>query len=126
VVGEDVGLPQAELDQPAPDACLFLPEQGVAAGESRLVPGHGEAQAGFQRGVPGGDVVAPAPVGLFHPERIQGVVAGRAQPVLLAGLGDRVVDVHGQVGRDEQLPAQFADVGDAGGADEAAAEVDFA
>jgi hypothetical protein len=47
VVGESVGIGQGELDQPALDACLLLPEQGVAAGETAgLVPGHGEAQAG--------------------------------------------------------------------------------
>jgi hypothetical protein len=38
---------------------------------------------------------------------------------------NRLVDIDGQVGRDEQFPAEFADVGDPGGAGEAASEIDL-
>ena len=64
-------------------------------------------------------VVAPVPVGLLDPERVEGVVAGVPEAERLARVDDRVVDVGRELGRDVQLPAQLADVGDARGPDEA-------
>src|SRR5215469_4736385 len=56
--------------------------------------------------------MTPAPVGLLKAERVERVVPRVTQADLRPCLRDRVVDVPGQVGRYQQLEAEFADVGD--------------
>ncbi len=93
---------------------------------ARLVPGDAEAEAGGERVVLGADVVAPVAVALLGAAGVHGVVAGVGQPELPAGLDDPVEDVGRELGRDVELPAQLADIGDPAGADPGVADLQLA
>ena len=92
---------------------------------SRLVPRDGEPEAGLQRSVVGRDVVAPMPVALLHAQRVERVVAGEAQARSLAAFAEHVEDARSELGRNVDLPAELADVGDAAGANPGIAEIDL-
>ena len=69
--------------------------------------------------------MAPVAVALLHPQRVQRVVAGVAQPVRGARRDEYVEHTGRELGGDVQLPAQFAHVGDTAGAHPCVAEVDL-
>ena len=56
------------------------------------------------------------PVAFLHAQRVQRVVAGQPQAEGLAGGHQCVEHGRGALGRDVELPAQFADISDAAGA----------
>ena len=72
-----------------------------------------------------GDVVAEMAERLFDAAGIQRVQAAEFQADIRAGLVDRLEDMRRLVGRDIELPAEFADIGDAVGAGEAHADLDL-
>ena len=72
-----------------------------------------------------GDVVAEMAERLFDAAGIERVQAAELQAEIGAGLLDRLEDMGGLVGRDVELPAEFADIGDAVGAGEAHADLDL-
>ena len=87
------------------------PLEGLPALEL-LVPLHREAEAGLERVVLRVDVLAPQPVALLQPERVEGAAAGRRDAVLAPGLPE----VPGALPHRElsvQLPAELARVTDA-------------
>ena len=72
------------------------------------------------------DVARPVEIALLQPAGFDGAVAGIGDAVRLARLHDRVVEAGGVFDRHVQLPAEFADIADAGGADLGVAELDLA
>jgi hypothetical protein len=113
MVGEGVRIVQRKVHEPTPYSLLTLAQEGFPADEpARLVPGDGEAEAGLQRCVAAGDVVAPTTVAPLHPQRIQGVVARMTEAERCPRADDRLVNIDGQVGRDEQFPAVQLDIED--------------
>src|ERR1700730_3480265 len=80
VVQEGFRVRELELHQSLAASGMPLPQQRLAADEAAgFVPFDREAEAGFERGVFVGNVVAPVPVGLFDAQRIQRVIAGMNQ-----------------------------------------------
>ena len=121
-------MPVAELDEAAGRRALLTDAQQriVAKIAARLVPGDAEAQAGGKRIVLRADVVAPVAVALLGPAGVHGMVAGVGQAELAACLDDPVEDVDRELGGDIELPAQLADIGDAGGTDPRVADLELA
>ena len=72
-----------------------------------------------------GDVVAEMAERLFDAAGIERVQAAEFQAEIRAGLLDRLEDMRGLIGRDVELPAEFADIGDAVGARQAHADLDL-
>src|SRR3546814_2883674 len=70
-------------------------------------------KARLHRRVVGADVAAPGAVALFQAQGLDGAIAGVHQAVRRSRLHQRLVDVDGILRRQVQLPAEFADVGDA-------------
>ncbi len=117
---------EREGDEPPLDAGFLLAQQRLAPDEIPLPERDGEAEAGFERRIFLGDVVAPVPVGLLDPERVERVVAGVAEAEAFAGRDDRVVDRGREFRGHIELPAELAHIGDAGRAHARIAEVDLA
>ncbi len=91
-------------------ACLH---QRVPADEFTLVQLHSESQAGLIGIHLGPDVGAPDSIPLFEPERIHGLVAAGAEPMIATRFPDRVPQPEPELGRAVQLPAELAYVRDA-------------
>ena len=103
----------------------LLRQQRVAADERhRLVERAREAEAGLERRVLVADVVPPVAIRLLEAQRIEGMEPGERQPIARR-LGDHVEHRPGELGRDVQLEAELADVGDALRAHQRIAELDL-
>ena len=83
--------------------CLLRATSRVHAHEV-LLELHDVSEAGGERIVGRSDVVADVDEGLLDPERVERVIAGVAEPEVCSCLDDGVVDVHGELGKDVQLP----------------------
>ena len=126
MVEQRLGVFEEELHEPLAHAFLPLAQQRMASDEGRrLVELDSEAEAGLQRRVRIGDVVAVVAVGLLDPERVHGVHAGMAEPHILPGVDQRVVDARRELGRDVELPAKLAHVGNARRAGVGVAKLDL-
>ncbi len=71
------------------------------------------AEPGFEGRVIRSDVGTPGAVALFEPQRFNGAIAGRPDAEFFAGLHEGIEDSAGCSDRNVQLPAEFADIGDA-------------
>ena len=110
---EGLRLLQHHVHEAGGESLLALALQRLAADEVGVLPERdGEAQPGFERGLRLGDVVAPVAVALLAPERIHRVDAAEPDAEVGASLHQPVEDRHDVLGRDVQLPAQLADIGD--------------
>ncbi len=74
-----------------------------------LVQLHDVSEPGRERVVGRAHVVPDVHEALLHAKRIQRVVAGEPESEVAAHLEDRVVDVHRELRRHVQLPAELAD-----------------
>ena len=107
MVEQRLGVFEEELHEPLAHAFLPLAQQRMASDEGRrLVELDSEAEAGLQRRVRIGDVVAVVAVGLLDPERVHGVHADMVEPHILPGVDQRVVDARRELGRDVELPSR--------------------
>src|ERR1051325_1264926 len=95
---------------PGPRAGAGAGEQRLATQEVALVEADREAEPGLERRLIRRDVGRPGAVALLEPEGIDGAVAARREPVLSAGLPERVPERDAVLGRCVELPAQLADV----------------
>src|ERR1700733_15291473 len=76
VIQHGFGRFEPKLYQPLEAPGLSLPKQRLAADEApRLVPFDREAEAGLQRRILIGNVVAPMPIRFFDAQRIQRMIA---------------------------------------------------
>src|ERR1017187_3523207 len=92
-------------------AALLLPQQGVAADEVGLAIGDAELQASFDwRGI-GANVGAPVEVALLQTQAIDRVIASVEGAELSAHPGEPLVNIDSIFGRDMELPAELAYVG---------------
>src|SRR4051794_38992799 len=73
----------------------------------------------------GRQLTTEGPVALLQPHRLDGVVAGGPNAEPRPGAEEVVVDAGRQLGRHVELPAQLADVRDAGGPHERGPEADL-
>src|SRR6056297_2098680 len=110
---------QAELHQSAIDPCLFLSKHRVSPDEITLLGLHGEAEPGFENVIFVGDIVSEMPKGLFQATGVHRVDAAELQTTIRPCLDEGFEDMGGLVGRDVDLPSQFADIGNAVGPGEA-------
>ena len=85
-----------------------------------------EAEPGLEHRVGVVDVVAVVAVALLHAQARQRLEARVAQADALAGLDEAVVDVRRLLGRDVELVAELAEVGDAHAQHAREADVDLA
>ena len=74
---------------------------------------HRPAEAGDQRRVVGPDIGAPGAVALLQAQRLDGAIAGVGDAVSLPVAHQRIIDARRELGRDMQLQAELADIGDA-------------
>ena len=87
MVGEHVGVFEAELDESAGARLMTLFLQGGAADEVvRLVPSDREAEPRLERRVFVADVVAPVAVAALKAQCVHGVIPGVCQLQSLRGL----------------------------------------
>ena len=128
VVEQLAVVQQPELDQAAGRrARPRAAQQRLAADEpARLVPGDAEAQAGFERVVLVGRCRGPSGGSPSRCGRRSSRDSRHGEAEFLARLDDPVEDVGGEFGRDVELPAQLADIGDPAGADPGIADLDLA
>ncbi len=96
------------------DLAVALPEQRLAADEATLlVPGDDEAKARLDGCLLIGNVMAPVAVGLLHAAVVHGVHTGGGEAEFAASLPQALEDMGAEFGRDVELPAEFAHIGDA-------------
>ena len=94
--------------------------------KSRLVQVDEEAEPGLEGVVGVVDVVAVVAVAFFHAEARERLQSGVAQAERRAGFDQTVVDVRGLLGRNVELVAELAHIGDADAQRARKADVDLA
>ena len=85
--------------------------KGLPADEVALLERDTEAESGLPGSVVGGQVRAPVAVALLKTAGLDRPVAGVANPQVLAGLQEQIVDFAGCLYGHMELPAKLADVG---------------
>ena len=125
VIDERLGIGQAELHHARGEPLLLPAQDRIAADEIRLGEIDGKAETGFQHVILLRDVMAEMPERLLDAAGIHHVHAAQFQIEIAPGFADGLVDMRRHVGRNVDLPAKFADIGDAVCAGERHADLDL-
>src|SRR5579859_3782676 len=102
------------------------PSRDLTVDPRPLLSVHAESEPGLIRVVEKGEVGPVVPVALLHAERVEGAIAARPDPVLLACRHQPVPYLAGPRRLDVELPAELADVRDALGEHARASDPDHA
>ncbi len=120
------GVGQQELDQTTRQPLLALAQHRVAAQKIALLRPDGKAKTGLEDMILVSDVMAEMTEGLLDAAGIHRMQSAELQSDLRARLFQHLEHMGGLIGRDIQLPAQFAHIGHTVGASESHADLDLA